>query len=369
MKKFIVCFFALIFVFNLNVSAEYEADMYGNIVDESGIGEIENYIDDSTKKILNDNGIQPSDPDWSSNLSAKNIFEVITEFIKSGGKKPFVIALQTLGIIILCTLMRHFSVGGVSQKSVQYIGLVVFIGIMGIELYSIINASITLIKTLSAFMTAFVPVMAAILAASSRGITAAGTSGVMLLACSTLSNLAAFFLAPCMSGYLAISMCAGFADNKGLMKFSSAFKKTIMWTFSLAVSIFLGILSIKGGIDSIKDTLSLKTLRYVLGSTVPVAGTVLSESVNNLVYSLTLLKKSAGMYAIIAITLMVAPILIEILCFRLSIFLLSATAELFECDTFSKSIEIFDDMLSLLTGLLLLVFALFVISLGIVVSI
>jgi stage III sporulation protein AE len=218
-------------------------------------------------------------------------------------------------------------------------------------------------------MTAFIPVMAAILAASSRSITAAGASSVMLFACSMLSNVAAFFLAPCMSGYLAISICAGVSENNGLLKFSNAFKKTVMWAFSLAVTIFLGILSIKGGIDAVKDTLSVKTLRYVLGSTVPIAGTVLSESVSNVLYSLTLLKKSAGMYAVVAITLMALPVLIEILCFRLSIFAINSISELFECSIFSKSVEIFDNMLSLLTGLLLLVFALFVISLGIVVSI
>ena len=171
-----------------------------------------------------------------------------------------------------------------------------------------------------------------------------------------------------MSAYLAVAVCAGISENKGLMRFAVTFKKVSLWAFSLVVTLFLGILSIKGSVSGVEDTLSLKTLRYVLGSTVPIAGSVLSETVSNVVYSLTLLKKSAGMYAVTAVAVMSAPVLIEVLLYRISIFAISTLSALFECNTFGESIEIFDNMLSLLSGLLMLTVALFIIALGIVVG-
>lgn len=367
MKKFIVFLIVAFLLMKVNVYAEYNADIYGNIVENSGLEQAKDTLDSETRQMLEENGIDPLDVGWSDNLEPENIIELIVGFIKSGGKKPFTIAVKALGIIILCSLVQHFS-SGLSKNSVQYIALVVFLGIIGVELYSLTSVSVKLMKSLSAFMTAFVPVMAAVLSASGKSIAAAGTSGILLFACGMLSNVAAFFIAPAMSGYLAVSMCAGIAENKGIMQFAQVFKKTVMWAFSLAVTLFLGVLSIKGGIGSVEDNLSLKALRYVLGSTVPIAGSVLSESVSSVVYSLTLLRKSAGMYAVAVIAVMVLPVLLQVLCFRISIFVISSIAGLFECNAFSKSVEIFDNMLSLLTGLLLLTFALFVLSLGVVVS-
>lgn len=354
---------------NINVSAEYSADIYGNIVDSSGVKEATDTLDSKTKQILEKNGIDVSDINWTERLDAKNIFSLIFDFIKSGGKAPFKIVVQSLGIILICTLTTHFSVGGVSNKSVQYVGMLSFSFVVGSALYSLINVSINLIKTVASFITAFVPVLAAVLGSSGRTITAASTSSVLLFACSVLSFAAAFFLAPAMSAYLAAALCAGICENKGIMRFAVTFKKISMWAFSLIVTVFLGILSIKGSVSGVQDTLSLKTLKYVLGSTVPVAGTVLSETVSNVVYSLTLLKKSAGMYAVVAVAVMSAPVLLEVIMYRISIFAISVISSLFECNSFSESIEIFDNMLSLLSGLLMLIIALFIIALGIVVGI
>ncbi len=354
---------------NISVNAEYNADIYGNIVENSGIKQAEDSLDNSTKQILSENGIDVADANWTNRLEAKNIFTVCLDFIKSGGKEPFKIVVSSLGIILICTLTTHFSANGVSKNSVQYIGLLSFALVVGSALYSLINVSINLIKTIASFITAFVPVLAAVLASSGRSITAASTSSVLLFACSLLSFVAAFFLAPAMSTYLAAALCAGISENKGIMRFAVMFKKVSLWAFSLVVTLFLGILSIKGSVSGVEDTLSLKTLRYVLGSTVPIAGSVLSETVSNVVYSLTLLKKSAGMYAVAAVAIMSAPVLIQVLMYRISIFAISTISSLFECNTFCESIEIFDNMLSLLSGLLMLTVALFIIALGIVVGI
>lgn len=356
-------------LFSINANAEYNADIYGNIVENSGIEQVEETLDNRTRTILENNGIDVNNANWTNRLEAKNIFLLVFDFIKSGGKEPFKIVVQSLGIILICTLTAHFSCGGVSQKSVQYVSLLSFSLCVGSALYSLINVSINLIKTLASFITAFVPVLAAVLASSGRSITAASTSSVLLFACALLSFVAAFFLAPAMSAYLAVAVCAGISENKGLMRFAVTFKKVSLWAFSLVVTLFLGILSIKGSVSGVEDTLSLKTLRYVLGSTVPIAGSVLSETVSNVVYSLTLLKKSAGMYAVTAVAVMSAPVLIEVLLYRISIFAISTLSALFECNTFGESIEIFDNMLSLLSGLLMLTVALFIIALGIVVGI
>lgn len=364
MKKIISVILALIFVFCFGVFANAETN---GITEEAK--KVEDALDYDTQKILNDIDAHIYSPSWIEDLTYKNVFAYCFNFIKSGGEKPFNALASALAVILLCSLMQGLSSSNTVLKSVNYTSLASFSVIVAPALYSLINTSVSLIKSISVFISAMVPFVAALNAASGKPISAASSTVSLSVALSVLSVVTSFFALPLMNAYLSFGICAGFTKNKGLTELAKSVKKVVNWVFSLAVTLFLAVFSAKSSIAAANDSLTTKTAKFVLGSTVPITGGVLSETLSSVAASLSLIKKSAAIYAAAALFIMILPVLIETLCWKLCFLVIKTVGAFFGSDGFLDISEIFDNMLSMLFAVLLLVPALFVIMLGIAVSV
>lgn len=330
---------------------------------------VEETVDNQTKKILDDIGAHIYSPLWVEELTYKNVFSYCFDFIKTGGKKPFNALTSALAVLLLCSLMQGFAPTDTVLKSVNYTSLASFSVIVAPALYSLISTSVSLIKSVSVFISALVPFVAALNVASGKPVSAASSSLSLSVALSVLSVVTSFFALPLMNAYLSFGICAGFSKNKGLTQTAKSVKKVVNWVFSLAVTLFLAVFSAKSSIVAAQDTLTTKTAKFVLGSTVPITGGVLSETLGSVVASLSLIKKSAVIYAAAVLFIMLLPVLIETLCWKLCFLVIKTVGAFFNADGFLDISEIFNNMLSMLFAVLLLVPALFVIMLGIAVSV
>ena len=72
----------------------------------------------------------------------------------------------------------------------------------------------------------------------------------------------------------------------------------------------------KPAVNSSADTLTAKTARFIIGSSVPVAGGVLSEALGTVTASVTLLKSSVGIYGAAACAAILLPLITELLMWR-----------------------------------------------------
>ncbi len=330
---------------------------------------VEDTVDNETKKILDSIGAHIYSSSWVEELSYKNIFSYCLDFIKSGGSRPFKALTSALAVLILCSLMQNLSPTPTALKSVSYASLASFSVIIAPALYSLTGTAVSLLKSVSVFIGALTPFVTALMAASGKPISAAGSSVSLSVALSALSVVTSFLALPLMNAYLSFGVCAGFTKNKGLAQLAKSIKKVVNWIFSLAVTIFLAVFSAKSSIAAAEDNLTTKTAKFVLGSTVPITGGVLSETLGSVVASLSLIKKSAVIYAAAVLFIMVLPVLIETLCWKFCFLVIKTACAFFVSDGFLDISEIFNDMLSMLFAVLLLVPALFVIMLGIAVSV
>ena len=142
----------------------------------------------------------------------------------------------------------------------------------------------------------------------------------------------------------------------------------IMWIMAFISTVFLGILGIQTAVNSSADSLVSKTAKFIIGSSVPVAGGVLSEALGTVTASMGLLKSSVGIYGALACAAMLLPLIAELLIWRLVLLVTSAAAELVSLSEISGLLRAVDSMLSVLAGVILLVGAMFIISLAAVVT-
>lgn len=370
MIKRILTLIFLLFLFSFQVSAESTSadEFYYNQYKSSGAGELEGYLPEETREYFKDNNIDPLKSGWTDSLEPKNVFTHILSFLKSGAKGPFASGSVIIAIILVSSALNGMDIKGASSVATGYAVSLTAAASVITPIFSVISAGANALKGCAAFMVAFVPVFAVIVASSGATATSASMSGLLLGACQAVNLIADFVIMPLMGGYLAISIASNVSplvENSGL---ASGIKKICYWVMSLLTTVFLGILSIQTAVNASADTLSLKTAKFIIGSSVPMAGTALSEALTTVTASMGMLKTTVGIYGVIACAAVFLPILAELVLWRITFNITATISDLMSVPKISSILRSADTVLSVLIGIILLTAAMFIISLGVVLA-
>jgi len=171
-----------------------------------------------------------------------------------------------------------------------------------------------------------------------------------------------------MGGYLGLSIASSVSPLITKTGIADGIKKISLWTMSLTTTVFIGILGIQTAVNSAADTLTIKTAKFIIGSAVPVAGTALSEALTTVTASMGMLKAGIGVWGVVACAAIFLPLLIELILWRIMLCITAAAADLFSLGEISSVLRSVDTVISLLSGIILLIGAVFIISLTVVVG-
>ncbi len=362
-KKIVIVIFISI-LFSLNVSAD---DLYKEQLEISGANEINETLPDKIQEYLEEYSIDISDYNWVNNLDYNNVFTHIWDFITKGIKKHLATFSCVLGVILISAALNGNALNSINQ-TVSYVIVLSVSAIILTPLYSCVTASVEALKNCAYFITAFVPVFASIVAAGGKAITSVSMSALLLGAANGMSYIASFVVVPLMSGYLALSISSSVSPLLNTSGLCESIKKLTFWIMSLISTVFIGILGIQTAVNSAADNLSMKTAKFIIGSSVPVAGGVLSEALGTLTASMSLLKSSIGIYGVIICFLFFLPILLELLLWRVTIFGTTFISDIFSLPKLSGLLKSIDAVLSVLIGIILISCAMFIISLTIIIG-
>ncbi|MBE6787286.1 MAG: hypothetical protein E7537_02950 [Ruminococcaceae bacterium] len=366
MIKKIIGFIFIFTIFVLPVSAQ-ETNIYGEQLKNSGFFEAQKEVPPDVLEYLEQNGIDINDYNWVNNIKTENVFLHIFGFLKSGLKKPLMSLGLILAIIIITATLFENQNSSVNTV-ISFTQTLAVTGIIISPVFSAITSAVTAMKTCAAFMTAFIPVFAVITATTGKTATSISMSSLLLGAANGVSLISNFAVVPLIGGYMSLCLATSVSpliNNNGV---SSAVKKLSLWVMSLISTVFLGVLSIQTVVNAHADNLSMRTAKFIIGSSVPVAGGVLSEALGTLTASVSLLKSSVGIYGVIICILIFLPIIIELLLWRFVLWISDFAALSFSLSKISSLLQAIDTVLSVLIGVILLTAAMFIISLSVVIG-
>lgn len=366
MKRLIV-FIAVICLMILPVRAEAD-DPYTNEYELSGAGELENALPEETRQWLAENELDPADSDWVNRLTAKGVFGHLWDFLSSGAAAPLKSGMLLIGIILITAAFPVLAPDGKAFEPANQAAALATALTVAFPVWEAVSAAVDAIKGCGTFMLSFIPVFAVIVRVSGASVTAASMSALLLGAAELVTSAASYAVLPMMGSYLAMSLCSSVSPLIAGTGIAESIRKIAFWILSLVSTLFVGILSIQTAVNSAADSLALKTTRFIVGTSVPVAGSALSEAVSTVTASLGLLRSSVGIYGVVALAAILLPLLIELLIWRLVMAAGVMTAELFGQVTVTKILKAVDTMLSVLVGVMLLVGAMFIISLTVIVG-
>lgn len=365
MKKLII----ILLLFNIftfpakaesNVFLEEQAEI-------AGVDEIEDNLPDETREFFAENGIEPSNGEWVNSFGIKKVFSTLFDMIKKGMKIPLACAGVILAVILVSSTLSNTQ-NGISATTAEYAVTAVSAATIMTPLLSVINMAVDIMNTAADFMLAFVPVFAVVVAASGNAATSVSMSSLLLGASEAVSFVANNLVIPLMCGYLSISIASGVSPLLERNSIAEGIKRLSFWIMSLVTTVYVGILSIQTAVNSSADSLAGRTAKFIIGSSVPVAGTVLSEAFTTVTASLGLLKTSVAIYGVIACCVIFLPVLLELLLWRLIFHITSFCAEMLSTHKIAHILRSADTAVAVLCGMILLICAMFIISLTVVVS-
>ena len=240
-----------------------------------------------------------------------------------------------LGMVILASVFRMLS-ATVKNASLETVFSLCCLLCMTLTLYEIQKAVFAgvqaLLDMLSETMLMMVPVMEAVYI-SSGNVTSAAVSGTGInLMITFMQSVYADVLAPCVSVCFLLSITAAVSGNRGVSFMAGALRGIVTGALVLIMTLMSFVLSMQNGIASAADTFAAKTIKFALGSYLPIVGGTVADSFSMVSGSIGVIKQLAGVTGIVVIVLVLLAPLATLLVNRLALGISGAVAGTLGCD-------------------------------------
>ncbi len=357
--------FTILFTFPANAEGneEYnESDLYQEKYEESQIGQLEDLIDEDTKKMIDQFGFSLNDPYSTGGFSAENVFGIIIKLLNEGIGEPLKVFLSILGISILLGSVKSISNDDKNGNIVGLIGVSAVATLVMVPAFFIFKSAINTIKSAAVFMGGFVPIYAGVMISAGKPTSSALTSGTLILSAELCEQISGFVVLPFLSVYLAISIASNFSDKINISALSEGVQKTISFLMVAVMFVFSGVISLQGLIGNSADSMSLRTFKLLVSST-PIIGGAVGESTSIVFSCFNTLRNSAVIYAVICFIAIMLPMIVEILLWRISMFFAKTLSKILGTDKIASLCESVSYSFGILTSVTLNTLIMYIVSL------
>ncbi len=155
------------------------------------------------------------------------------------------------------------------------------------------------VTNMTSFMNKFTPVLMLMLFTCCKSVSAAAFEPVLSAAVFVVSVTVEKCLVPLMTFSAVLAIAGNVGDKPRISGFVKIIKSLTKWLMALIITLFTGVNTIYGFTASSLDAVGAKTIKFAMGSLVPVVGGFLSDTLDTVASSAKLLKNAAGVSGII----------------------------------------------------------------------
>lgn len=374
MKKTLILFILMICFFNINAKAETfefdldeETNLYAQMYEDYKADELVENSPEEVKDFFGNFNITPDNPFSFSELFTKDGLEYLKEYILNSVTSPLKNAGIILVSIIICAFCNSLCDNNLQvNHAMDTICILSVISAVILPISSVITESVNTVSTVTVFMGVFIPIFAGILIASLKTQTAAVYSSVMFFVCEAISYCCKNIVLPFANCFTALSVASGISGSSRIGGVTRILKKAAYIVITTAMAVFLTVLSIQSVVGSTADTAATKTAKFFISSFVPIIGPSISESLGSLKGCIGLLKSSVGIYAVIAVLIMLIPVIIKIIILKLTLTFSADVSEMFSVNAIKFVLESLNQALSIVLAVVLCSGLMFVFSITII---
>ncbi len=365
-----VIIFLLLAVFTAPACA-YNADEYSrDSLEAIGADELSDYLDDETKGYLERLGCEEIEFEKLLDVSPAKLLWLIADMLKKGLDAPLRGMLTATGAVLLVSMCAGFFPDDEKSKSVLTIisGCIIIIAVFTSASDSI-RAVASAIEACVNFEKALIPVLATVVTVSGNPTLALTFKGAAFAAAEFISNFSRSFALPLVSASGALGIVGAMLPTLKLSAISEIIRKTMTTLLSSATGLFTGFLALKSILSSSADSVAVKGVKLAANTFIPVVGGAIGEALSSVTGSLSLLKNTVGIYAVVSLFLMTVPVIVSLALWVISMRAACAVSDLLDCRVSSEILKNIAFLFSMLNTILILCLTVFVITAGMIVII
>ena len=327
---------------------------------ESGNGyALEDYIPPSVNEILTENG----DHDAGDLDFWKLVRKSIAVFLDDIIKYKYILSLCSAVVLVSAVFLAMRPEGGFSECLNVAARLLL--------LTVCVRALIDFLPRLTSFFTSFSELITAISASfgavlllDGSAMTAAASTASFAAVLVLVNRVLLTYAVPFLFFLIALYIAECLSPRLKAASFSKSLKKTLTSIFSFVFSLMITAISLQGLVASGKDTALARTVRFTASSFVPIIGSSVGEAMKTVLAGMSYLRSALGGASAYALALIILPVLLELLVFKVSLQLVSVFASLLSVSEIGEVaagfVSFLDILLALIIAISILVFVLII---------
>lgn len=331
-KKSTVILMLLLMLFGFSTKAlcAQSNELFDEQLEASGANELFDSLSGDEIELLEKLGLDEIDYNSVFSPSLRSVVDLFLQIIRSEYKLP----LESLGVAAMCVLAlaavsNILPDGFNAHKPLGLTANVITALSVVIPLSSCITRAVSAVSLSSSFVTALIPVLAAIITAGGKPALAMTYNSLSFAVAQVVSLLADGVIRPVIQVVMSLSVISSVSQSADISKIVEFAKKTVVFIMSLSATVFVTMLSLKGMLAASADTVTVRGIRFLIGNMIPVVGGAVSDAYQSIVGTLSLVKNTVGVFALAAIAVINLPVIAECVLWVFSLNVLALLGDIF----------------------------------------
>lgn len=344
---------------------------------DSKLNSLYNYINNMKSDIEIMNDLDPVEyikgyiKNGEGNLSFKTISNAVVSFLFKEVKTVLALSVSIIVIAIICALLKNlqaaFSSEGISNIAF-FACYALLIVILSKSFIVSINIAVDVIKDLSDFMSAILPVLVMMIGTIGGFTQAATMDPIVIGATLIIPRIYTTVIIPLILVTFVLEFANNISTENKISNLCKLTKQITIWFQGIILTIFIGLLTVRGITSSTIDAVTLKTAKFAIDNFIPIVGKAFSDAIASVAgYSLIIKNAISSVGLIIIILMMLYPI-IKIILISFVYKITAAIIEPISDKRITNSIAAAGDSLILILSCVLSVSLMFFVLLAIMAS-
>lgn len=374
-------FAAILFIFGSVSNIAFAEDNITSVINndeiQTEIDSLYNYINTMKSDVELMNELDPVSyikaymEDGKGNISISKIGGAIVSLLLKEVKSVLGLSFSIIAIGIISALLKNlqeaFNAEGISEVAFYACYALMIVMLTKTFLISLDMAK-DVITNVVEFMSKLLPVLVLMLGAAG-GLTQAATMDPIILGATILiPQIYLNIIIPLILSSFVLQFANNMSNGSKLSNLCDITKKSTMWIQGIVITIFIGLLTVRGITASTIDAVTLKTTKFAIDNFIPIVGKSFSDAISSVAGYSLIIKNAIGSIGLIAIILIILYPIIKIvlssIIFKLSASLLEPIAD----KRITKSIAAAGESLTLIMSCVLCVSLMFFILIAMMVQ-
>lgn len=240
----------------------------------------------------------------TGNIDNETIFKALANMVGTEVLDCITVLGSIVVIIVIHSILKSISEGlenkSISQITyyVQYILIVTLIMTNFADILSMIRTSI---DSLVGFMNSLVPLLITLMLTTGNIASAGIIEPIILFIITFIGNFITTVLIPFVLISNALGIISKVSPRVQVDKLAKFFNSSVVWILGIALTIFVGVLSVEGSLSSTVDGITAKTAKAAVTNFIPVVGKILGDAVDTVIGCSNVLKNAVGIIGVIVI--------------------------------------------------------------------